>query len=233
MLDFNSSANLILGISDKSQGNMRLFRQNDNPIMGHNREMFFNSFDKRVVAADLVHGNKVEVVGDQTVGNIITGCDALVTASPNLILSITVADCLPVYFYDRIKKVVGLAHAGWRGVENKISQEVVKIFGQNYNSNQSDLEVFIGPHIGVCHFEVQKDVLEKFSLWPDFAVKRAGKTFIDLAGIVKRQLLDIGVANINISSECTYCLKDKYFSFRRDNPGEDNLEVMAAYIGLK
>ena len=233
MLGFDSDNNLILGIFDKSQGNMRLFRQNGNPIMDHNRKMFFNSFNKRVMAADLVHGNKVTVVDDWTLGNIITGCDALVTASPDLILSITVADCLPVYFSDRIKKVVGLAHAGWRGVENKISQAVVKALVQNYNSNQSDIEVLIGPHIGVCHFEVQKDVLGKFSLWPDFAVKRAGKTFIDLAGIVKRQLLDVGIVNIDISSECAYCLKDKYFSFRRDNPGEDNLEVMAAYIGLK
>jgi hypothetical protein len=174
----------------------------------------------------IVDNNSLEIIKDH---------DALITDDPNLILSITVADCLPLYFYDPIKKVIGLAHAGWRGVENGISLETVKAFEQNYHSAKFDIQVFIGPHIGACHFEVRGDVAEKFSSWPEFIIFRGEKTFIDLAGIVKKQLLAGGLLkkNINVGPECTYCLPDKYFSFRRDNPGEDQMEVMTAYIGLK
>ena len=213
---------------------MRLFSDKNDPLAEHNREVFFDQFNKKTIAAKLVHGNRVTIV-DNNSAAAVEGSDALVTDDSNLVLSITVADCLPLYFYDPTKKVIGLAHAGWRGVENRISLEVVKTFEQNYHSVKSDIQVFIGPHIGACHFEVRDDVAKKFLSWPEFITERAGKIFIDLAGIVRQQLLDFGVPieNINISSECTYCLSDKYFSFRRDNPGEDNMEVMTAYIGLK
>ncbi|MEI7620680.1 MAG: peptidoglycan editing factor PgeF [Candidatus Falkowbacteria bacterium] len=232
MLNFDFPDNLILGISEKSQGNMRVFRKKDHADTIHNREVFFSPLNKKVIAADLVHGNRVVRVDDAT-DDIIASCDALVTNNPELVLSITVADCLPVYFYDQENKVVGLAHAGWRGVESGIVKEVVKIFKNNYGSLASDISVFIGPHIGACHFEVGDEVVEKFSLWSEFILEREGKTFIDLAGIIKRQLLDVGLVDVSISSECTYCLRHKYFSYRRDNPVLDNLEVVTAYIGLK
>lgn len=64
-------------------------------------------------------------------------------------------------------------------------------------------------------------------------LNREGKIYINLAGAVKNQLQSLSILqeNIYISSECTHCLNDKYFSFRRDNPKE--LETMVAYIGLK
>lgn len=226
--------NLIGGISDKSQGNMRIFLQKDNPITAHNRELFFAPFKKKVVAADLVHGVRVAVVDYDSAG-VVTSCDALITNCPGLILSVTVADCLPIYFYDQVKKVVGLAHAGWRGVEGNIASETVKALVDNYDSLQTDLKVFIGPHIGFCHFEVQVEVAEKFSAWPEFIISRGEKTYIDLAGIVKAQLIASGLVaeNISVSPECTYCLPHKYFSFRRDQPSLANLETMVAVIGLK
>jgi len=229
---FNS--NLIGGISGKRQGNMRVFLIGAHPETQHNREVFFSPFNKKVIAADLVHGRRVVVVDDSS-ADIVSTCDALITASPKLMLSITVADCLPVYFYDPKKKVLGLAHAGWRGVEANIVSEVVLSLKKNYGSDQSDLEVYIGPHIGVCHFEVGEEVAVKFSAYPEAILRRDGKIYIDLAKIVRVQLLAASVRekNIELSSECTYCTCDKYFSYRRDNPGLDKLEVMVAYLGLK
>ncbi len=235
MLDYNSTANLILGISQRSQGNLRVFLHDDQPEVRLNREKFFASCQKRVIAADLVHGNQVFVVNDETVDDIIVGCDALVTNNPKFILSITVADCLPLYFFDPAQKAVGIAHTGWRGVENQIAPMTVKSLQENYNSHPADIEVFVGPHIGVCHFEVQADLVAAFSGWPEFVHNQSGKNCIDLAEIVKQQLMAAGVLekNINLSPECTYCLSDKYFSYRRDKPPLAELKVMAAYIGLK
>ena len=157
------------------------------------------------------------------------------TDNPELILSITVADCLPVYFFDQKNKVVGIAHAGWRGVENGIVKEVIGMLKDDYRSSASDISVFVGPHIGACHFAVGNEVADKFFAWPDCIISREGKSYIDLAGVVRKQLASVGVLGekINISPECTYCLPEKFFSYRRDNPGLDKLEVMTAYIGLK
>ena len=158
-------------------------------------------------------------------------CDALITDKGKYLLTITVADCLPVYFYDQKKKVVAIAHAGWRGVVSKIAAAVISAFVKNYGSTPSDLEVFIGPHIRDCHFEVKADVASQFE--SSDLVLRGGKTYIDLAGAVRKQLVGSGVSDLNIrvSSECTSCLNKKYFSFRRDKPQE--LETMIAYIGLR
>lgn len=235
MFDFESSDNIILGISNRYQGNMRVFVKKDHPDTISNREKFFAPFSKQVVAADLVHGNKVVMIEEGNQDDIILACDALVTDCSDYLLTITVADCLPVYFLDRVKRIVGIAHAGWRGVIGGVANEVATVFEKKYGSLRSDIEVFIGPHIGVCHFEVQNDVADKFSPYPETVVRREGKTFVDLAQVIKQQLVSSGLSsgNINISPECTFCLKDKYFSFRRDDPGLDNLEVMTAYIGLK
>jgi YfiH family protein len=234
MLNFDSNENLIIGISDKSWGNMRVFLNSKNLVTEKNRRIFFAPFHKKVIAADLIHGNRV-VVADNSSAEIVKACDALITNNPNLILSITVADCLPIYFYDPIKKVVAIAHAGWRGVENEIAREVVKVFAKKYDSDSKDILAFIGPHIGACHFEVQRDVADKFLFYKNHITNKEEGTYIDLGQIVLEQLVKAGLLaeNINLSSECTYCLHSKYFSFRRDNPGLDNLEVMTAYIGLR
>ena len=158
-------------------------------------------------------------------------CDALITNQSKYLLTITVADCLPIYFYDKNKKVAALAHAGWRGVASKIVEEVINTFINHYDSNLNDVEIFIGPHIRDCHFEVKNDVSSQFKI-SDSTI-RDGKTYINLSKIVKDQLLQLNINNdnISISDECTYCLNDKYFSYRRDKPQE--LETMIAYIGLK
>lgn len=235
MFNFESSDNIILGISNRYQGNMRVFVKKDHLDTIRNREVFFAPFDKRVIAADLVHGKRVVAIKEGNQEDIIRSCDALVTDRSDYLLTITAADCLPIYFLDRTKRIVGLAHAGWRGVLEGVAGETVSVFEKEFGSLRSDIEVFIGPHIGVCHFEVQTEVADKFSPYPEAVIRREGKLFVDLALVIKQQLLAFGLqsGNINISPECTFCLKDKYFSFRRDNPGLDDLEVMVAYIGLK
>jgi copper oxidase (laccase) domain-containing protein len=112
----------------------------------------------------------------------------------------------------------------------EIAKEVINSFVDNYHSDRADIQVFVGPHIHDCHFEVKNDVSPYF---PGETVIREGKLYVDLSSAVKKQLLasSISANHINISSECTHCLSDKYFSFRRDNP--QDLETMISYIGLK
>lgn len=200
----------------------------------NNKKLFFKEIgfeDRKIISGDLIHGSKIAMLDKIEDDVMMTDCDALITNKRNCFLTITVADCLPIYFYDRKKEVIAIAHAGWRGVVNNISQVVIKSFIDNYDSDSSDVEVFIGPHIKACHFEIKEDILNQFR--GDDIIRREGKLYIDLAKIVTEQLIEVGILKdkIVLSEECTYCLKSDYFSFRRDKP--EKLETMLAYIGLK
>jgi len=225
-MDFSINQNIHLGLSAKADGSMKNSSANRRAFLKH------KNLDKKiVVSAGLIHGNKVTVVNGGGENITISDCDALITSDRRYLLTITVADCLPLYFYDNEKQVVAIAHAGWRGVVAQIAKEVVDAFVDNYGSNLKDIEVLIGPHIQDCHFEVKSDVAANFKI--SETVIRNKKTYINLAGAVTKQLLDLGLlqTHIQVSSECTFCSHDKYFSWRRDKPRE--LETMVAYIGLK
>lgn len=218
--------NLHIGISTKKDGPMKDSLEN--------RSLFFknkNLNDKIIISADLVHENRVVIVDDIKESQLIKNCDALITCQTEHLLTITVADCLPIYFYDKNKKVIALAHAGWRGIFSQIVSKVINVFENHYGSSLKDIEVFAGPHIRDCHFEVQNDLINKFKI-SDY-ITRDEKMYINLSEIVKKQLFQLGIGenNVNISDECTYCLGDKYFSYRRDKLPE--LKTMIAYLGLK
>lgn len=218
--------NIYLGISEKEDGSMKDSLKN--------RLSFLKKIgldDKIIISAGLIHGNKVSIIDNVYESQSIENCDALITSRDDVLLTITVADCLPIYFFDRNKKIIALAHAGWRGVYLKIVLEVINIFVNHYNSNLNDLEVFIGPHIRNCHFEIQEDILNQFNELD--ILRRDNKIFVDLSKSVGRQLIELGIneKNINISNECTYCLDNKYFSYRRDRLS--GLKTMLAYLGQK
>lgn len=218
--------NLDFEMSEKKDGPMK-----DSPA---NRLAFFqkNGLEGRVVvSAGLVHGNTVAVIEKTDENPVIPGCDALITNDRGRLLTITVADCLPIYFYDEDKQAIALAHAGWRGLASDIIGAVIQAFKTNYDSRPGGIQAFIGPHIKDCHFEVQADVASHFkSAAP---VSRGGKTYLNLAEIAKTRLLAAGLENdhIAVSEECTYCLENKYYSFRRDKP--QKLETMIAYLGRR
>jgi YfiH family protein len=221
-----NNQDIYLGISERKNGPMKHSLEN--------RLLFFknNNLDNKIlVSAGLTHDNKVSIVENINENKVISDCDALITNQNTYLLTVTIADCLPIYFYDKNKKVIALAHAGWHGVVLEIAKKVIDKFVDNYNSIPSEIEVFIGPHIKDCHFEVQADVASQFES-ADVVIKNK-KQYINLAQVVTKQLLTSGVLNDNIliSSDCTHCLSDKYFSYRRDNPLEP--ETMIAYIGLK
>jgi YfiH family protein len=218
--------NIILGISDIKDGPMKYDFAN--------QQAFFkrqNLNSRKIIGAELEHGDNIVIVNSITLEQMIKNCDALITQDKNCLLTVTVADCLPIYFYDSKKQIVALAHAGWKGVLNNISAKTVLKLINELNCQPKDIEIFVGPHIQDCHFEVQADVANQFD--PRYILKKNDKTYIQLATAVKDQLTKTGVPtnNISISSECTHCLSDKYFSFRRER--DKIVKAMIAYIGLK
>ncbi|MEI6627464.1 MAG: peptidoglycan editing factor PgeF, partial [bacterium] len=222
------------GFSQKQDGNMKVYASTSVGLSEKNRQAFLlrlglNSDD--LVLAGSVHGNKVAVVGARNRGQIITGCDALVTTEVGVILGITAADCLPIYFWDEGAGVIAMAHAGWRGVQSRIVSEVLRVMRDDGASIQN-IKVEIGPHIRECHFEVQEDLVKEFADDADSFKMVDRKHYLSLAKIVNKQLTQSGVLEQNIKQDggCTFC-ENKYFSYRRDKPKE--VEAQLGYIVIK
>ena len=226
--------NLITWLSTKIDWPMKLELPNPSLEVIENRKRYFAkngiSIDN-VVSAEIVHGTKITVVTSENKGQIIKRVDWLITNETGLFLSVTIADCVPIYFYDDIKKVVWIAHAGWRGIVNNITKSMIDKFVNEFESKPSDINVYVWPHIQKCHFEIKDDIVDNFD--SEFVLKENGIIKVDLLWIIRDKLEKLGLKSENISSslECTYCESDKYFSYRRDKP--EKVEAMVGVVGMK
>ncbi len=184
-----------------------------------------------LVSARLNNGNKIAIVGKEQGGEIIKNVDGLITAEKNIFLAITVADCLPIFLYDSNKEIIGLLHAGWRGLNQEIIKKALDIFKENFSSRDNDIKIAIGP--GICQdcYEIGRELGRKFEDYSEAIIEKHSKMFLDLKKVAELKLIQRGIKreNIEISEECTSCLKEKYFSFRRDKPNKT--EAMVAVVG--
>jgi len=219
---------LILGLSEKADGAMKGDRDNQKNFL-KKLKIEIN----KVTAAGLAHGAGIKIINKKQAGKMIKGVDALITKDKGVFLTITVADCLPVYFCDKSGQTIGIAHIGWRGAVKNLAGKVINRLVGDFKLKPENIVVYIGPHIKTCHFEVKAAVAKKFLKYQEALSSIGKKVYIDLGRVVKKQLAVSGVPrrNVKISQECTYCLENKYFSYRRDKPKK--LETMLAYIGLK
>lgn len=176
---------------------------------------------KKLVRTDLVHGKRVAIV-DSNSKKIIKKTDGLITKD-NLALAVTVADCLPIYFYS--KEIIGILHGGWKGIEKGIVEEMIKSL-KLVNEKPENLTVFIGPSIQVCHFQVGDDLVKKFSNYKNCFRSKKEKKFLNLQKVVKLKLKKENVKNIRISSRCTYCDPD-LFSYRKEGKVNKMLAVIS------
>lgn len=218
------------GFSEKNDGSMYLPLVDALPENITHRKEFFEKRGlrgKQIVVAGLVHGTRVAIVNRQS-PYIIPETDILITSSPNIVLALTGADCFPVYFEDRQAGIIGLAHCGWRGIVAGIISEALQAI-ENIGGKKSDIVITIGPGICTKHFEIQADIVTLFAKYHEFIVKNDG-LHVDLKGIMRKQAEVLGILPEKIveSGECTYCLPEKYFSYRRDKP--IYLENQIAYI---
>lgn len=162
------------------------------------------------------HSDNVEIIDLEK--RDYPNCDGLITNKKNIAIALNFADCVPLVFYDPIKKVAAIAHAGWKGTVQRIGPKTVEKMASHFSCNPEDIIALIGPSIGKCCFEVQEDVLEKIkasidSNWDD-AIEGA---HADLKIVNKIQLLASGIKKIDLSTYCTSCQTELFFSYRKEN----------------
>jgi len=160
-----------------------------------------------------IHSNIVKTVSPDS--NVQT-CDALITDQLNTPLMVMVADCIPILFYDHTKKVIGVAHAGRAGTFENISGNTINKMIENYSCDPKDIEVVMGPSIEKCCYEVSQELANQTATL--FGEEYVNERNIDLQGINKKQLIEMGVKDTNITTEqiCTKCSSEPYFSYRKD-----------------
>ena len=146
-------------------------------------------------------------------------CDALVTNTPGLALLVFTADCTPLLLWDSVTGAVGAAHAGWRGTAQDIAGKTLEAMVRHYGCKPENIHAAIGPNIAQCHFETDADVPEALlaAFGPEverFIEKRGEKYFPDLKAINAYALNRRGVGTIDISTQCTYCENQRFWSHR-------------------
>ena len=177
--------------------------------------------DGRVVTMRQVHGDNIVEVQDKKIKEA-GEADGMVTAESDLYLGVLTADCVPLLFIAPKQKVAGAVHAGWRGTLAGIAERAVRQFQEKWNVAANELEVALGPSIGVCCYEVKDDVagplMKKWGslTTPSIAV-RAGKTFVNLRRLNRDILRSAGVPGNQLHQigPCTACSPEDFFSYRR------------------
>ena len=181
----------------------------------------------RAVLARQVHSDHIRRVTEADAGKGLWrqrdyDADALITDVPRLPLVVFSADCIITLLYDPATRSVGAVHAGWRGTALEILAKTVREMGRAYGARPEDIRAAIGPGIGPCCFETDEDVprameaaMGKEAL--PFLCRRGGKWDVDLKGLNRRQLELAGLlpAHIDVSSLCTACRPDLFWSHRR------------------
>jgi hypothetical protein len=149
--------------------------------------------------------------------------DAAVTTSPRRVLAVLTADCLPVVLGDIDGKVLGAAHAGWRGLAGGVLEATLAAMQQRLPDARG-WRAWVGPGIGATAFQVGDDVRQAFaqagSDVPGLFVAdpvTPGKWLADLAGLAHWRLVRMGVSEIEVSRLCTVTdPAHRFFSYRRD-----------------
>ena len=205
-------------ISTKADGSMK---KSDGTIDLENIKVFLNNKNlfEKVVCMEQVHGGDIAVVSNNT-QEIIHGVDGLITNTKKLSLGVVTADCLPILFFDSKKGVIGVAHAGSKGLLKKIIQNILTQFKTKFQSAPKDIMVSIGPSIEKDCYEVGKEMIDSFQqTYPTFTGKyddKAGKYYLDLRNIALQSLIKEGILeeHIEIASDCTKCSTEIYYSYR-------------------
>lgn len=168
--------------------------------------------------------------------------DAAITAEPGIALAIMTADCLPVMFADRRGRLVGAAHAGWRGLLGGVLDKTLEIFLQRGVQGE-EIAAYIGPSIGVTAFEVGDEVRlaflkaakldETLATQAAFVANGAGRWLANLSALASIRLKRYGVQLDQALVECTYSNPANYFSYRyfcHHPQGEDGRQVTLIWM---
>jgi YfiH family protein len=204
-----------------------------------NRVASFEQFDRDPQSVyDVWQVHSTDVIwtsGRRPAGVRHRKADAILTDLPEVTLFMRFGDCVPILFHDPVKRVVGLAHAGWMGTVNGIVRETIQAMKNVYRSNPADIFAAIGPSIAAHHYEVGPEVVQKVEqaftkVAEEFLVRDGDSVKLDLWKANQQQLESMGVHRVETAGICTACNLDDWFSHRGE---KGNTGRFGALIALQ
>ena len=227
------------GMSLLAAGSMR-FRWNEENLR---RDSFLqklaenkyamNSAAKKIVPLELIHSKIVYDLksGDETFGK---QGDGMITRNRNLIPVVTVADCVPIYFYDTESRAFGIVHSGWKGTG--IVADAISLAQKNYGANEKNILVAIGAHIKDCCYAVDEARAKFFA--DEFGAgcvkkiyEKDGEKFmlsLERANLAVLEKIGVLEENIVVAKNCT-CCESSFGSFRREAAPLDIVDKSRAF----
>jgi YfiH family protein len=190
-----------------------------------------------LVTVRQVHSPDVVTVSRPFAEDERPAADALVTATPGLLLGILTADCVPVLFADAAAGVIGAAHAGWKGAITGVTDATVDAMVA-LGAERGCIAAAIGPCIGRASYEVGEDFALRFEADdPEnerfFTSGRPGHRMFDIAAYVATRLARAGIGRIDLRDEDTCAQEDRFYSYRRSClRGEPGYGRQVSLIGL-
>jgi YfiH family protein len=145
--------------------------------------------------------------------------DAILTNRPEITLFMRFADCVPIFLFDPVQRVIGIVHAGWQGTVKKIPLATVQTMVQEYHSRPEDILAGIGPSICLDHYPVGEAVIDAVRVaFPGQAdevlVQTNGNIHFDLWKANQISLSEAGVTQIETAGICTHCHLEDWYSHR-------------------
>ncbi len=174
----------------------------------------------RLLSAYQIHSPTVVVADKPWPANERPRADAIVTRTPSLAIGISTADCGPVLFVDKQARVIGAAHAGWKGALTGVLEATLAAM-EKLGAQRARIVAALGPLIRQPNYEVGAEFVERFrneeaSNEGFFAAgKRPGYAMFDLAGFIAARLERAGVGGFEDLGRCTYAEPEHFFSYRR------------------
>lgn len=231
------------GVSKKHLYSMNLSfsRGDEEENVRENHRLFASALGynpEKLVFSNQVHLTNIHKVTKEDMGkgiiyeSDILEIDGLVTNEPGIPLITFYADCVPLFFYDPIHKVIAMAHSGWKGTVAKIGEKMIQFMNKEYGSNPEEIVCAIAPSICQKCYEVSDDValqfIDVFGRKVDESLlyqKENGKYQLNLHRACELTLLQAGVKeeNLDITNLCTCCNPDFFYSHRASNGMRGNL----------
>ncbi len=190
-------------------------RANDDPVaVAANRAILRAHLPQEPVWLKQVHGARV-VRADEVIGE--PEADAAYTRQTGIVCTVMIADCLPILLCDANATVVGVAHAGWRGLSSDVLENTIAAM----NVPAHELLAYLGPAIGADAFEVGTEVRDAFiasdaAACDAFSPVREGKWLADLFLLARQRLARHGIHRIYGGGLCTLRDAARFYSYRRD-----------------
>ncbi|XP_028655499.2 purine nucleoside phosphorylase LACC1 [Erpetoichthys calabaricus] len=172
--------------------------------------------------------------------------DGIVTNRRGVTIAAPGADCIPLLFADPVKKVIGAAHSGWKGTITGVAMETVNAMVKEYASQIKDIRVVLGPSVGPCCLQLQKESAMDFHAVnpscvkdlnmpkPHVDIRLTTRILLERGGIHPENIQDITLNNGHDEKQpvqlCTSCLPDMFYSHMRDGV---NFGIQIGFISIK